>query len=159
MPLPGDIGVVSNHSWVSRAIQAITRAPVSHAFIYAGGGHLLEGWSSGLRWNDVSSYPGVQWLTNLSAGLTGAQRDGVVQWMRAHLGTPYSWIDDAEIGFTDLFHWAPKWMRDRLRSDATLMCSQAVVGAYRSVGVDLFPGRPEGGISPGDLWRLSKERA
>ena len=155
MPLPGDIGVVASRSWVGRAIMWITRAPVSHAFVCIGGGGLIEGDPHGARIRPVTAYADAQWLTALSTHLTDAQRKTIVDWCMKHVGTPYSWIDDAEIGFTDLFGWAPKWMRRRLRSDSTLMCSQLCDAAYKAAGVDLFPGKPDGAISPGDLWRLN----
>lgn len=160
IPQLGDIGVVTSPGFVSWAIRKITRSPVSHAFIYAGDGLVLEGWSSGLRWNKVSAYPDVVWLTNLSRNLTPVQRADIVAWMRAHLGTPYSFLDDAEIAFVDLFHWAPHFMRDRLRSDATLMCSQACVASYREAAHDdLFPTKPAGAVSPGDMWKLNRSLA
>lgn len=158
-PQPGDIGVVPSHGFVAWAIRTITRAPVAHAFIYVGNRHIIEADPKGMRWNDVTSHPMRQWLSNLSRDLTADQRAKIVDYMRAHIGTPYSWIDDAEIGFTDLFHWAPGFMKRRLRSDRTLMCSQACVAAYRAAGVDLFPNRPEGAVSPGDLWKLNEAHA
>lgn len=157
-PQPGDIGVVSTSGFVAAGIRVITRAPVNHAFVYIGGGHLIEGDPKGAQWNDVTSYPGALWLGKLSVGLTDAQRTTITQWAVAHIGTPYSWIDDAEIGFTDLFGWAPGFMRKRLRSDKTLMCSQLCVAAYAAAGVTLFPGRPAGAVSPGDLYKLNEAK-
>jgi uncharacterized protein YycO len=142
-------------AWV---IRAVTRAPVAHAFLATGNGtQIIEGDPRGARYSDATRYRDVTWLTHLSEGLTDAQRAEAVQWAVAHLGTPYSWLDDAYIGFQRLFGWAPKWMQSILSSDHTLMCSQLCCAAYRSVGVDLFPGRPDGAESPGDLWRLNNK--
>jgi uncharacterized protein YycO len=160
VPVGGDIGVVTGPGFVAWAIRMVTRAPVSHAFVYVGSGRVIEGWQSGVRYNDLSNFTGVIWLTNLSAGLSIQKRLAVVDYCARHLGTPYSWIDDAEIGFSDLFGWAPRWMRRRLRSDRTLMCSQLCDQAYQSAGVMLFKdGRPAGAVSPGDLWRANQAAA
>jgi hypothetical protein len=87
--------------------------------------------------------------------LGDSQRATISRWGRAREGTPYSWLDCLEIGLVDRFGWAPGWMRRRLRSNQTLMCSQLVCAAYDAAGVHLFlDGRPFGGVSPGDLYQL-----
>lgn len=158
--LPATVGVTPGGGWVAWAIRLITRGPVAHAFIATGDGdQIVEGAPHGARYNRASAYSTVYWLPELSAGLTGAQRATAVGWARGHVGTPYSFVDDAEIAFVDLFGWAPGWMRRRLRSDRTLMCSQLCCAALRAAGRVLFPGRPDGGVSPNDLWRLAKAAA
>jgi uncharacterized protein YycO len=135
-------------------------APASHSFLYVGNGELVEGWQSGARRRAVSEYPNAVWLTRLSAGLTGAQRIQVVTYAVQHLNTPYSWLDDAEIGFVELFGKAPKWLRSQLRSERHMMCSQLCDAAYTAAGVDLFrDGRPAGAVSPMDLWRADQGAA
>jgi hypothetical protein len=155
----GDIGLVRGSGLAGRLIRWATRSPYAHAFLYVGDhaeGDLIEGDPHGVRYNRTSRYSDILWLTNLSAGLTDVQRTTIVYYATQHLGIPYSWIDDAEIGFTDVFGWAPRWMRRRLRSDRTLMCSQLCDLAYHEAGVDLFKdGRPAGAVSPADLWRAN----
>lgn len=159
-PRVGDIGVTPSRGFVAWCIRAITRCPgAAHAFVYIGDGRIVEADPHGARVAKPSNYPRVQWLTLLSEDLTDVQRDQIKVWCLAHLGVPYSWQDDAAIGLTDLFGWAPRFLRDRLNSQRTLMCSQLAVDAYRSVGVDLFPGIPGGAISPGDLWRAEARKA
>lgn len=160
-PAAGWIGVTPASGFVPWCIRLITRSPhAAHAFIATGNGtQVVEGEPEGARYGDASGYPDVTWLVGLAAGMTPQQRATVVAWAVAHLGTPYSWIDDAEIGFTRLFGWAPRWMRRRLRSTRTLMCSQLCDAAYLAAGVDLFAdGRPAGAVSPGDLYRLNQKR-
>lgn len=154
----GLIGVVPSHGFVAWAIRAITRSQVAHAFIATGHGDLIiEGDPHGARLSRARYHASVMWLPGLRSRLTVEQGAAAAGWARQHIGTPYSWIDDAEIGFVDLFGWAPRWMKSRLRSDRTLMCSQLCVEAYRAAGVDLFPGKPGGAVSPGDLLRLEQE--
>lgn len=159
-PQPGSIGVTRSKGFVPWAIATITRGPWAHAFIATGKRfQIIEGDPHGARYNDARHYGKVMWLEHLTAGMSLADRRLSVAWAVAHLHTPYSWIDDAEIGFVDLFGWAPGFMRERLRSDKTLMCSQLCVAALRAGGRDLFPGKPDGGISPNDLWRMDKQLA
>ncbi len=155
-PQMGDVGVVASPGFVGWAIRLVTRAPVNHAFVYVGAGRVVEGWQTGARYNDTTNYPSAAWLTNLSATLTDEQRTQISAYAVAHIGTPYSWVDDAEIGFVDVFGWAPKWMRKRLASDATLQCAQLCDAAYLAAAAHLFAdGRAQGGVSPGDLWKLN----
>lgn len=153
---PGDIGLTPSGGFIAKGIRLVTRGPYAHAFLSVDGGDVIvEGDPHGVRYNRASAYDGVVWLTCLSAALSDRQRQAVVGYAVAHLGTPYSWLDDAEIALVDVFGWAPRRMRNRLRSDRTLMCSQLCDAAFHSAGVDLFAdGRPAGGVSPNDLWRL-----
>lgn len=152
MPLPGDFGVTATPGFGSWVIRVVTRSKYNHAFVVIGAGQCIEGEPGGARYNRLANYPHAVYS---SFPLTGPQRAGIVAWATKHLGTPYSWLDDLEIGLVDLFGWAPKWMRARLRSDATLQCAQLVDAAYHAAGVQLFDdGRPAGGVSPADLARL-----
>lgn len=150
---PGDFAVVNTGgSLVARLIRWATRSPVNHAFVYVGGGQIIEAEPNGAQLADVRKYPDAIWA---DVDLTQPERTGIVSWARGHLGTPYSWVDDLEVGLVDVFGWAPKFMRDRLASTATLQCAQLVDAAYAAAGVQLFDdGRPCGGVSPGDLYHL-----
>lgn len=151
-PRPGDFGVTRTSGFGSWVIRVVTRSKYNHAFIVIDAEHLIEGEPGGARPNKLTAYPHAAYS---SINLTDAQRNQIVAWAKAHIGTPYSWLDDLEIGLVDLFGWAPKWMRKRLSSTRTLMCSQLVDAAYAAAGVQLFSdGRPAGGVSPGDLARL-----
>lgn len=150
--LPGDFGVTETSGFGSWVIRVVTRSKYNHAFVVVGAGQCIEGEPGGARYNKLANYPHAVYS---SLPLTGPQRAAIVAWATAHLGTPYSWLDDLEIGLVDLFGWAPKWMRKRLASTSTLMCSQFVDAAYTAAGVPLFKdGRPAGGVSPGDLAKL-----
>ena len=159
-PQPASIGVTRSKGFVPWAIATITRGPWAHAFIATGHGfQVIEGDPRGARYNDCRSYRKVEWLENLTAGMSLADRQAAVAWAVEHLGTPYSWIDDALIGWRDLFGFSLPFTKRRLASDKTLMCSQLCVAALRAGGRDLAPGRPDGGISPNDLWRLDRSLA
>ena len=157
VPQPGDIGVTPSRGWASFGIRWATHSPVAHAFVSVGGTRIVEADPHGARFNDASRYKQVTWLTGLSGSLAGWQRAAIVDWAVGRIGTPYSWLDDAAIGMRDLFGWCPAWLTRRMASTRTLMCSQLAVEAYRAAGVDLFPGRPGGSVSPGDLWRLNAQ--
>lgn len=148
MPDRGDFGVTACGGLMGRLIRWATRSSVNHAFVYITDGRVVEGDPHGARYNTADSYPNAVW-SNLP--LTDLQRAQISIWAVAHLGTPYSWLDDVEIGLTKLFDWSPRWMRRRLASDRTLMCSQLVAAAYEAAGIDLFPNRPNGSVTPGDL--------
>jgi hypothetical protein len=154
------IGVTPSSGFTAWVIRTVTRSPVAHAILATGvGDEVIEAEPDGARPNHARTFRDVTWLTNLSAGLTDAQRTAAVAWAREHLGTPYSWLDDLEIGLVDLFGRAPGWMRKRLASTDTLQCAQLCDAAYAAAGVHLFTGRPAGGVSPGDLYRLNEQRA
>lgn len=71
----------------------------------------------------------------------------------AHVGTPYSFLDDAAIGFALLTNWrAPRWVEQRLSSDRHLQCAQLADAAYEAAGLRLFDdGRLPGAVYPGSF--------
>ena len=155
-PAAGTVGVTPASGWVAQCIRWITRSRAAHAFIATGNGdEIIEAEPGGARRGHASDYRKVWWLDELTAGMTPEQRRTAVAWAVAHIGTPYSFVDDAYIGFARLFHWAPGWMRRWLASDQTLECAQLCDAALLAGGRDLFPGRPAGSVAPSDLDRLN----
>lgn len=164
IPMLATIGLVRGTGFWAWLIRLATRSPYAHAFLWVGGG-IVEAEPSGAR-SAPSHYADVYWCERLSDQLSNAQRNLAVSWALAQTktrdgkGTPYSWVDDAEIGVVDVFGWAPGWMRRRLASTCTLQCAQLCDAAYATAGVQLFDdGRPCGGVSPADLWRLDRSIA
>lgn len=152
----GTIGVARYGGFLPWLIRAVTRGPVNHAFIATGRGDVIvEGEPGGARLGKASEYRDVYWLTSLTEGMTPAQLECAVSWAMFHLGTPYSYLDDAAIALVDLFGWAPGFMRRRLASTKTLMCSQLCDAALAAAGRNLFDDRPAGAVSPSDLYRLN----
>lgn len=159
-PRPAEIGVTPSTGFIPAVIKKVTGDErAAHAFIATGvGDEIIEAEPSGAKRGHASEYKTVYWLTALTDGMTDEQRQQAVAWAVDHIGTPYSFIDDAYIGFARLFHWAPKWMRRWLASDQTLECAQLDVAALRAGGNDLFPGKPAGAEAPSDLDRLNLKR-
>lgn len=102
--------------------------------------------------------------------LSDAQRATVVAYARGILGAGYDW--PAIFGFVGrwwanrLLPWRhaallPPVYADAPPSRGRIMCSEAQVRAYRTVGVDMGRGRPAGAVSPGDLrqWLDDQRRA
>lgn len=153
---PGTIGVTPSSGFVPWLVRVVTRGPVAHAFIATGrGDEIVEGEPGGARLGHASEYKVVYWLTGLAAGMSTVERARAVVWAVDHLGTGYSFLDDLSIGLEDLFGWTPPFMRRRLASTRTLMCSQLCDAALQAGGLELFPDRPAGAVSPNDLYRLN----
>ena len=157
---PGDFAVVATRSRIGWLIRLVTRSPYNHAFVYLGGGRIVEAESPGAVISPLVDYDGrpVLW-SNLT--LTDTQRAAIVTQARAVVGIPYSWVDDACIALTAIFGvHVPRWVRRRLASTRHLMCSQLVDVCYQAAGIDLVPSKPlPGDVSPGDLADVIARRA
>lgn len=160
MPDPriGDIGFVASHGFVGWAIRTVTRSPANHVVVYVGDHQIVEGDPHGALLSPLHRHHYLAWS---DFPLTVPQRDSVAAWSRAHVGTPYSWVDDCWIGVAKLLHRAPgyvrppKFMRARLASTATLQCAQLADAAYEQAGYHLFDDhRENGAVSPGDILEL-----
>jgi len=153
VPEVGEFGVVRTDGWAGLGIRLVTRSTVNHAFVCVGDGLIVEAQPAGARLAQASLYPGALWS---GPGLTAGRGEAIAAAARALVGTPYSWVDCAAIGLTDLFGWhVPETVRRRLNRRDRLMCSQLCDEAYRRAGVQLFAdGRIPGDCSPADLLAL-----
>jgi len=153
VPDLGSYAVVRTNGWAGLGIRIITRSTVNHAFVYVGDGLIVEAQPAGARLAPASLYPGALWS---GPGLTAGRGEAIAAAARTLVGTPYSWVDCAAIGLTDVFGWhVPEAVRRRLNRRDRLMCSQLADTAYASAGVALFAdGRVPGDCSPADLLAL-----
>jgi uncharacterized protein YycO len=122
----GEFMVTKTDGWIGKVIRVLTKSPVNHAAIYIGKGFIVEAQPGGAR------------IT------------------QDFVGTPYNFLDIGAQAIVRVFHWkAPKWALNRVSSPRTLQCAQLVDEVYMLAGVKLFKdGRPEGLVSPGDLYDL-----
>lgn len=154
MPKPGDFGVVQIGGIGGKLIslgQFLIGCPsrFSHAFLVLDNGQIIQGEPGGAKIYTESDWPGAVY-SNLP--LTDSQRAEIVAAGRALVGTPYSWVDYAAIGAQRL--GLPfKWLRRYVSDSGHMICSQLVDAAYARAGVDLFPDRAPGNVTPGDLAR------
>jgi hypothetical protein len=174
-PLPGDWFVTPTHAdhiealggWLTRWG---TNAPVNHAALHVGDGHLIEAAPSGVRRVKMRAggYPDAFWSTG-RFDLSPSERAAICSTAQAFVDARppigYGWADLIAIALaqhragglvdrTRPLNRQPWWVR-RIQSMNTLICSQLVDKAYEIGGVHLFDdGRIPGLVSPGDLWRL-----
>lgn len=160
-PLPGDFALTKIRGVAGAFVGAGQRlvgdgAPVHHAFVYVGGGYVVQAMPSGaemIRIEDAS--PVVAWSTG-RVFLTAAQRMVVAEEATNCVGTPYSFLDYASIALAH-YRIRPRVLRDFVASTGHMICSQLVDEVYKRAGVHLFDdGRLPGDVTPGDLWRLIK---
>jgi cell wall-associated NlpC family hydrolase len=148
----GDFATVATRGLMGRLIRLVTRSRVNHAMIYVGDGLVIEAQPSGAARTPMALYTGhnLHWS---ALPLTDLERDHVVAAAVAHLGAPYSWVDDACIALARLLDvHVPGPVRRRLAGKDHLMCSQLVDVCYSEAGIRLFTdNRLPGDVTPGDL--------
>lgn len=160
-PLPGDFGLCSIGGDVGRLIQlgqwlnGDGCTTWEHAFVYVGDGQIVEAEPGGARLAGVSEYDGrpLLWSTG-RIPLTDEQRTAVVAAARGFLGVPYGFADYLSLALLR-FRIRPGWVKRRVASNRTMICSQLVDASYLAAGVHLYAdGRLPGDVTPGDLYRL-----
>lgn len=148
-------------------------SPVNHAALFVGPvsrypeGALVEARPGGAAYVSVDAYPDAIWSSGRLPGQltpTGAQRERIVAAAKSMLGTPYGFLDDLAVGLAqrrtrDTFgKWVsvgnPPWWVRRIAGRHTLICSQLVDAANRDGGIEFYPGRLEGLVTPEDLKEL-----
>jgi hypothetical protein len=155
MPIPGDFAVVATPGLMAMLIRLATRSKVNHAFLLVAPGRIIEANPGGAAESDLANYDGMYQVRS-AMDLSPTMRAAIVDAAQGHLGDPYSWLDDAAIGLTDLFRWhVPAWVRARLARSDRLQCAQLVDQCYLEAGIHLWDdGRPPGMVAPSDLLLL-----
>lgn len=158
-PLPGDFALTKISGITGKFVaagQALVgdAAPVQHAFVYVGGGRVVQAMPGGaevILLEDASTP--VVWSTG-RVPLTSVQRVTVAGEALSLVGTPYSYLDYVSLGLAH-FRVRPAWVRDFVADTGHLICSQLVDEVYLRAGVHLFDdGRLPGDVTPGDLYKL-----
>lgn len=151
-PLIGDYGTVRTGGLAAKLIRFGTRSPVNHAFVYIGGGQIVEAQPGGAAISQLSAYTNVQWDKRIDSSDVG--RD-IAKAALGMVGTPYNWLDIAALTFA-CYGMRNRWIDRRIERDDRLICSQLVDKAYQLAGVQLFDdGRLPGEVTPGDLYDLT----
>lgn len=160
-PLPGDFGLVSIHGEAGQLIRLAQWLDGSgyvdfeHAFVYVGGGRIVEAEPGGARVAGLDEYAGrpVAWSSG-KVELTDDQRAAVVGAARARIGTPYSGLDYLAIA-AHRFHLPIPGLRDYIADSGHLICSALVDRCFQDAGVQLFGDRRWNGyVTPAALYEL-----
>jgi len=156
----GDILLMSNNTFLGRAIQKITKSVYSHAEIYIGGGDCVGATNKmgqGVRvrplsWNikrfyriDIFRWP------NLSED----KAEKVCQNALKHVGENYNYL---ELFLFPLTFILPDRWKNPLASKHAKICSELVTRSYKEAGIDIIPNKTEGQESPADIGRAKSLR-
>ncbi|PBC78896.1 hypothetical protein BX265_3687 [Streptomyces sp. TLI_235] len=156
---PGDFAVVRMDGRVGRLIRigqwlnGDGFADYEHAFVYLGGGQLVEAQPGGAELRPLSVYDGrpALWSTGRYA-LTDAQRAAIVAAARGYIGVPYSAADYVALAAHRFHLPVGPLIKGYVASSRHMICSQLVDQCYLDVGVHLFSdGRWPGYVTPADL--------
>lgn len=166
MPQPGDIGVVHVNGIGGLLIRLGQRligsggSDYEHAVICIGvsvdgAAQVVQAMPKGADTRTYYPASGVLWS---SFPLTESQRDRIKRAAIGYLDTPYSAADYFAIAAQRFgFGWLP-FVRKVMASTNSMICSQLCVQCYHDAGIDLFPGRLPGDVTPGDLAALIEKR-
>ena len=158
---PGDFGLVRIVGDVGRMIRVGQWllgdgfADFEHAFVYVGGGRIVEAQPGGARETGLADYDGrpVVWSTG-KVSVTGEQRAAIVAAAYSYRGVPYSFADYVSLTLAR-FHVRVPLVRRFVAGTGHMICSQLVDQCYQDAGVHLFADRRRpGDVTPGDLYRL-----
>lgn len=162
-PQPGDFGVVqmggTSGKWIhiGEIANGDGFADYEHAFVYVGGGQIVEAEPGGARLTQVH-YNNILWSTG-HIPLNVAERHRVVLAARSYIGTPYSAADYFAIAAKRLgLGVLVPGLKEYVASSKHMICSQLVDQCYSDAGVQLFDdGRWPGYVTPAALADLLTE--
>ena len=165
-PLAGDYGLIKHSpgNWLDHAAEKLiewgTSSEYCHAFVYVGNGNIVEAVRH-VRVAPASSYTDIAWSTGRLGPQftpTPLERQLIVRAAMSYVGEAYNILDILAIALAQARagHMidGDEWIAKRLSDDHMAICSQLVTNAYRASGIELFPGRLSGLVSPGDLGGL-----
>lgn len=132
---PGNYGVSHGSGMVGELIRSATQSWAGHAFVYVGGGMIIEAAPPVTRIVNAAAHPDAVW--NNEEPLTDAERKLIVGRAHALLGTPYDY--PAYIGFAlEATHIRNGTQLDPFfQHDSWRVCSADVVDEYHFGGIDI----------------------
>ena len=158
---PGDFGLVRIVGGAGRMIRVGQMllgdgfADFEHAFVYVGGGRIVEAQPGGARETGLADYDGrpIAWSTG-KVPVTDEERAAIVAAAYSYRGVPYSFADYVSLTLAR-FHLRAPFVRRYVADTGHMICSQLVDRCYQDAGVHLFADRRwSGDVTPGDLYRL-----
>lgn len=156
-PQPGQFGLVAISGTVGKLISIGQRligsgSAYTHAFLVVDDGLAVTGQPGGAALVPVEDAVAGREVRYSDYLLSDPQRAGIVSAGRSLVGTPYSYVDYLAIAAARVAHVDA--LERYVSATGHMICSQLVDEAYRRAGVELFPGRIAGDVTPGDLARL-----
>ncbi len=157
-PSPGDFAAVSAGGYAGRLVAWGERlngsafSQYQHAFIYIGGGHVIEAEPAGARERPLTGHTRELWSSGIIT-LTDAQRAAIVNAAHRYAAakTDYSFLDYLALA-AHRFRIPVPGLRRYIAATGHQICSQMVDSAYLAAGVHLFQdGRWPGYVTPADL--------
>lgn len=143
-PFPGDIILFAQATGYSKVIPWFTKSRYYHCALYEGNNCVLEARPSGVVRRDIKREAG-----NIVRIIPMPNKSGAdaVSFAEKCLGANY---DPLDILFIVLRQCFPK-SRFTYSNHKRFVCSELVVLAWRSAGIDLFPDCSPDTIRPGDF--------
>jgi hypothetical protein len=160
-PQPGDFAVVSMGGQGGALISAMETIAYDHsthwdhAFVYVGGGMIVQAEPGGAQVAGLGTYDYAIWSTGI-LGPTDAQRTKICAsacWY-ALRRTGYSYLDYGAIA-AHRFHVPAPGLKSFIASTHRMICSQLTDQCWKEAGYQLFDdGRWPGYVSPYSLGTL-----
>lgn len=148
-PKPGDYGVVKTNGIIGRLIRLGTTSRWNHAFIYIGGGVIVEANPTGVALSPAIKYPKIAW--NQHDKLSAKQRELIVDEAIAQVGKSYDFVDIAALLLRIFGLKLPIYKIFKFLSKRdSWFCSELVVHSYKVAKAPLTES-PEYLVTPGDL--------
>lgn len=127
---PGDIILTTSTEAVSKAIRIATRSDISHAMVCVEGHSVIDATAEGVQarntqrlfYEDGCSIH----IRRLREGVTSAQLNAVITFMRGHIGTQYSTKEAVQTA-----------LGGTRRPSRKQFCSRLVAQAFSHAGIDL----------------------
>jgi hypothetical protein len=153
-PSPGDYGLVEMPGAPAHIEAMLLGWRFSHAVIYVGDGHLVEGWFDRVRERDVAKYPvrDISWFGVRRAPdgswVMQSRRARVAEYAVSRLGQPYDYLawPAVYIRYLGGMDLSGLYLFDPLAT-----CSGLVARAYQAAGLNLFDKPALNLVTPDDL--------
>ncbi len=131
--MKADIILFEGRSFVSKLIRLVSNTKVTHAAIMVGDKVLMESWWNGVRLRRLKEKESDYYLLRHSS-LTYEEKKKIASFVINSVKTRYDYKLFLGIGLNKIFGINTKWdNKDKY------ICTELVVKAYRSIGIELIP--------------------
>jgi uncharacterized protein YycO len=143
-----DLIFVQPTDFIGKAIAWVTRSNDCHVAVVISKSFIIEAAWSGVRLARIDSYNNFEVFRYINV-LSDEQSKSIIDFSYSKIGEWYDFGGALYLGWLWLTRQSKKI--NQLNDPDRWFCSELVVAAFRSAGIDLCPGIPAADVDPGTL--------
>lgn len=147
--MKADILAFYHYNALDNLVKNVTNSKIVHLAIRLDDKYMIESTTRGVHISKICNK--YNYYNLRYQELTAKERDDIIKFAKNKIGKEFDYNTYITIGLYKLFGFANTW-----NNPNKYTCTELVIDAYKSIGIDLTNGMKENNVSPGDIANNTK---